>query len=91
MDLAKKVLEIETRLSEELSRLDFGSSVTHVYNPLDYAIEPHGNFVRKYCSSNKDVLFVGMNPGPFGMAQTGVNILICDHHYLSFNVHDPTS
>ncbi|XP_009470619.1 PREDICTED: single-strand selective monofunctional uracil DNA glycosylase [Nipponia nippon] len=50
----------------------FGEPVSHVYHPLDYAWEPHCDFVRRYCRTPKRVLFLGMNPGPFGMAQTGV-------------------
>ncbi|XP_061224749.1 single-strand selective monofunctional uracil DNA glycosylase [Neopsephotus bourkii] len=49
-----------------------GPAVTHVYRPLEYAWEPHSRFVRAFCRGPKRVLFVGMNPGPFGMAQTGV-------------------
>jgi len=44
----------------------------HVYNPLDYAWAVHRDYLRRYASSRKRVLFVGMNPGPFGMVQTGV-------------------
>ena len=44
-----------------------------IYNPLEYAWEPHRNYVEKYCSQRKTVLFLGMNPGPYGMAQTGVS------------------
>jgi len=46
--------------------------VTHVYNPLEYARTPHSRYLRAYGNSRKVVLFLGMNPGPFGMAQTGV-------------------
>lgn len=43
-----------------------------IYNPLAYAWAPHRAYLEKYGSSPKRVLLVGMNPGPFGMAQTGV-------------------
>jgi len=52
--------------------LSFGAPVTHVYNPLAYAREPHERYLRKYGTGVKEVVLVGMNPGPFGMAQTGV-------------------
>lgn len=55
-----------------LSPLRFGGAITHVYNPLVYARRPHEQYVRKYGSTKKRVVFLGMNPGPFGMAQTGV-------------------
>jgi single-strand selective monofunctional uracil DNA glycosylase len=44
----------------------------HVYNPLEYAWDVHREYLRRYLSGSKRVLFLGMNPGPFGMVQTGV-------------------
>ena len=65
-----------TRISEKLVSgvrdLRFGPPVLHVYNPLVYASAPHAEYLRRFASGRKEVLFVGMNPGPFGMAQTGV-------------------
>jgi len=46
--------------------------VSHVYNPLEYAREPHREYLERYGRPPKEVLLVGMNPGPWGMAQTGV-------------------
>src|SRR5208337_2578710 len=46
--------------------------VRHVYNPLMYARAPHESYLAKYAKAPKQVIFVGMNPGPWGMAQTGV-------------------
>nr|UXE44828.1 hypothetical protein Hi04_10k_c3780_00016 [uncultured bacterium] len=60
------------RLSESVDRLRFVLPVTHVYNPLQYAWEPHEAYVRRFGSGPKRIVFLGMNPGPFGMAQTGV-------------------
>jgi len=57
---------------EELSKLTFSDPVTHVYNPLDYAWAPHSQYLERYAQGKKKVLFLGMNPGPWGMAQTGV-------------------
>ena len=59
-------------LCREVEPLRFGHPVTHVYNPLDYARRPHNAYLRRYGASHKRVIFVGMNPGPFGMVQTGV-------------------
>jgi len=52
--------------------LRFKTPVAVVYNPLEYAWSVHEAYVRAYGGSAKRVLFLGMNPGPFGMAQTGV-------------------
>ncbi len=50
----------------------FGAPVTHVYRPLEYAWEPHRAYLQKFAAAPKRALFVGMNPGPWGMAQTGI-------------------
>jgi len=72
LTVAERFLALEQRLCEVLQGLQFPAPVTHVYNPLEYAIIPHRQYVTTYCTSTKDVLFLGINPGPFGMAQTGV-------------------
>lgn len=59
-------------MSEGLCTHEFASPVTHVYNPLEYAWKAHEWYVNRYGNTRKDVLLVGMNPGPWGMAQTGV-------------------
>ncbi|MGJ8674023.1 uracil-DNA glycosylase family protein [Rubritalea sp.] len=59
-------------LIEELSPLTFSEPVTHTYNPLEYAWASHSEYLRRYAQGNKRVLFLGMNPGPWGMSQTGV-------------------
>ncbi|MBM4061107.1 MAG: single-stranded DNA-binding protein [Planctomycetes bacterium] len=56
----------------ELRQLQFGPPVAFVYNPLDYAWDLHRAWLERYGRGSKEVLLVGMNPGPFGMVQTGV-------------------
>jgi single-strand selective monofunctional uracil DNA glycosylase len=63
---------IAADLVMELKGLSFGPPVTHVYNPLEYAREPYRQYLRLYGRHPKEVVLVGMNPGPWGMAQTGV-------------------
>ena len=60
------------QLAKDVDRLKFQPPVTNVYNPLDYAWNAHEIYLRKYGDSKKRVVFLGMNPGPFGMTQTGV-------------------
>jgi single-strand selective monofunctional uracil DNA glycosylase len=60
------------RLAREAEKLRFAAPVTHVYNPLLYARAPHEAYLRRFGEGPKAALFLGMNPGPFGMAQTGV-------------------
>jgi single-strand selective monofunctional uracil DNA glycosylase len=59
-------------LRDAVERLQFSEPVTHVYNPLNYAWAPHELYLQKFAATRKRILFLGMNPGPFGMAQTGV-------------------
>jgi len=70
--VASKLVKISRQLSDEVSALRFASPVEYVYNPLDYARAPHEKYLRTYGRTRKRVLLLGMNPGPFGMAQTGV-------------------
>jgi len=63
---------IARELCEQLRSLEFSAPVTHVYNPLEYAWESHRTYLEKFGSSPKEIVFLGMNPGPWGMAQTGV-------------------
>jgi single-strand selective monofunctional uracil DNA glycosylase len=66
------LIEAARRLSRKIGRLTFSAPVSHVYNPLAYAWAPHEEYLRKYGVGPKRVIFLGMNPGPFGMVQTGV-------------------
>ncbi|MGI9086160.1 MAG: uracil-DNA glycosylase family protein [Chthoniobacterales bacterium] len=71
-NISEQMVAAAERLREEAGRLRFGSPVTHVYNPLEYAWRAHEDYLRRYATRPKRALFLGMNPGPFGMAQTGV-------------------
>jgi len=62
---------VAARLRDECGALRFGAPVAFTYHPLDYAWEAHRAFLRM-ARPRPRILFVGMNPGPFGMAQTGV-------------------
>ena len=66
------LVDIARDLGENADRLRFTPPVTHVYNPLDYAWPAHSQYLERYGDGPKEVLFLGMNPGPWGMAQTGV-------------------
>ncbi len=66
------ILSAARELSQEVGKLRFSAPVAYTYNPLDYAWAGHEAYVRRFGGGRKDVLFLGMNPGPFGMAQTGV-------------------
>ncbi len=63
---------IDRALCDAVDALRFGPPVTHVYNPLRYARAPHEAYLERYGRHEREVLLLGMNPGPWGMAQTGV-------------------
>ena len=69
---ADELIAAAQRLRASVGKLKFGEPVTHVYNPLEYAWRAHELYLRRYGNSRKRVIFLGMNPGPFGMAQTGI-------------------
>jgi len=59
-------------LADDVDRLRFSSGVSHIYNPLDYAWAPHEQYLQRFGNARKRVVFIGMNPGPFGMVQCGI-------------------
>jgi len=67
-----KLLSISDSLSNELRTLSFAPPVTHFYNPLEYARKPYEQYLKRYGSKPKEAVLLGMNPGPWGMAQTGI-------------------
>ncbi|MEJ8566354.1 uracil-DNA glycosylase family protein [Elongatibacter sediminis] len=64
--------QIFRELGQAVGELGFGPPVTHVYNPLSYAREAVEGYLQLACRGPVPALFLGMNPGPWGMAQTGV-------------------
>lgn len=69
---ASILLEAARGLSSELASLDFPQPIAHVYDPHQYAWAPYEQYVRRFGTERKRVVLLGMNPGPFGMMQTGV-------------------
>jgi single-strand selective monofunctional uracil DNA glycosylase len=67
-----ELVRIARKLARDVDALHFAPPVACVYNPLDYAAEPHEAYLRRYGEGTGRVLLLGMNPGPFGMVQTGV-------------------
>ncbi len=68
MDLIK----VTRKLSRDVSSLSFGAPVAYVYNPLEYARAPAEAYLNRFARPGIEALWLGMNPGPFGMAQTGI-------------------
>ena len=64
--------ETTDRLLASLASIRFSKPVTHVYNPLTYARQAYDTYLDRYGSGRPEIVLLGMNPGPFGMVQTGV-------------------
>lgn len=72
ISIAARLIAAAQTLSADVNRLTFSPPVSHVYNPLDYAWAPHEIYLHRFGNGTKQVIFLGMNPGPFGMVQCGV-------------------
>ena len=70
--IATQALQAASDLRDEVAGLSFADPVAWVYNPLEYAWDLHAQYVTRWGNSSRRVLMLGMNPGPWGMAQTGV-------------------
>lgn len=66
-----QLIDAARALAKRASKLSFGAPVAYVYNPLEYAWPVARAYLETF-GGEKEIVFVGMNPGPFGMAQTGV-------------------
>jgi single-strand selective monofunctional uracil DNA glycosylase len=64
------VEKLIAKLNREFAKLKF--SVPWVYNPWEYAQEAYLDYWRRYGQGHKEFMLLGMNPGPWGMAQTGI-------------------
>jgi single-strand selective monofunctional uracil DNA glycosylase len=70
--IAAVLIAAAQKLSSALGQMRFGPPASYVYNPLEYAWAAHEAYLRRFGSGVKRVVFLGMNPGPFGMVQCGV-------------------
>jgi single-strand selective monofunctional uracil DNA glycosylase len=72
MSIARELLAATDELLTNLKGLSFAEPVAYTYNPLEYARHSHELYLTRFGYSKKRALLMGMNPGPWGMAQTGV-------------------
>ena len=69
------IFELESIIDDlvhALGKLHFKPPISHVYNPLEYARLPYSEYQKRYSGGKKEAILLGMNPGPWGMAQTGI-------------------
>lgn len=71
MDFTQTLLVRTKKFSTEVDGLAFTFD-GYIYNPLSYAWQAHELYLSQYVHPHVKALFLGMNPGPFGMMQTGV-------------------
>ena len=70
-DSSNASTRLAQRLGRAVDRLEFRTP-SHVYNPLRYAWPAHRQYLQRFGAARGRILLLGMNPGPWGMAQTGV-------------------
>lgn len=70
--VAPEAVALTRRLSDGVGALRFAPPTTHVYNPLEYARASVESYLTRFARRGVRALWLGMNPGPWGMAQTGV-------------------
>lgn len=71
--LWQNVYHFEIELNEKLKEPKPGAQISYIYNPIEYAAQVHCDYMRRYLRGTKKLIFIGMNPGPDGMGQTGVS------------------
>ncbi len=71
-DRSVELIASVERMKARLKRVRFGPPVAYVYSPLEYAWPIARSYYERFGRGPKEILFIGMNPGPFGMGQTGV-------------------
>ena len=69
---SRMLIDAASELVQALKPLRFAQPVSHVYLPTEYAWDRHHEYLDRYGRGHKKVIMLGMNPGPWGMAQTGI-------------------
>ena len=71
-EISNQMIKAARSLCKSVDQIQFPAPVAWTYNPLDYGRAAHEDYLKRYASNRKRYIFLGMNPGPFGMVQTGV-------------------
>lgn len=94
-DSTHPLVSIAQRLRDALSGLSFRAPTTHVYHPLVYAWEAHKEYLTRFGGTPpREMFWLGMNPGPWGMTQTGIPFgaipFVRDWMQIHTTIHPPT-
>lgn len=91
--VASAMLMAGEELATALEKLNFTSPVAVTYNTFAFAWEGYRAYLEKFVSGNRRILFLGMNPGPWGMVQTGIPFgevsIVRDWMKLNPDIHQP--
>lgn len=91
-DLSDDFLNLADELNISLEQFKLPATVHCVYNPTMYARITYEMYIKKYCNCKKRIMYFGMNPGPWGMSQTGVRLLLFLKIFIIFfSGYVPTS
>src|SRR5690625_1354241 len=71
MSAENALTRVTGRFGREVATLTF-TRPSHVYNPLRYAWSGQRAYLERFGGKRGRVILLGMNPGPWGMTQTGV-------------------
>ncbi|MBK5201397.1 MAG: single-stranded DNA-binding protein [Spirochaetaceae bacterium] len=90
----KKIITRTKKLSRDLEKTrSMIPDSLFVYNPLTYALDMHLAYIEKYAIENTKILFLGMNPGPFGMTQNGIPFgeksFVKDYFHFDYEIQKP--
>jgi len=69
---AVRLAEAAWRLQLALRQIEYGPPAAWVYAPWEYAWPLYASYLERYARGRRPVLWLGMNPGPWGMLQTGI-------------------
>ena len=72
MDIAGALIKASRRLVQQCALIEFPEDINLIYNPLEYAAAPYEEYLTKFAATPKKNIFIGINPGPWGMVQTGI-------------------
>lgn len=90
---AESIIKEAKILADACNELFFADNISVTYNAFDYALRGYSAYVSKFINGPRKALFLGMNPGPWGMAQTGVPFgeipAVRDWMGLDFEINKP--
>ena len=69
---SKAMCDAAQELCKDLRKIRFSKPVFCIYNPFEYAWNSYQTYLERFATEKKRVFYLGMNPGPWGMAQTGI-------------------